>query len=417
VALLEVDRETNFAPVKNAEGSPEDSPGTARETILQLAAARWTAAGGTLPAVPLEVSANLSLVGEGLEWARDAEIELTPASQGSGFSTVSAASGGSFGLFGTMAFFCDLLSESAAAKLGVCGGQERSRRGGKTVVGRLVHSPSVGGGALRYMSEELLKVVTLGNHTPTASGPSFRVHHTFNGKRISVWHELPLLVGVDDVDGSPIFNFVCEIPQGSARKFEIHKSLAHNPIVQDVTCKGGTCTAREYQYPPESPGCPANYGALPQTWEDPAVLDSVTGAGGDNDPIDVLHVAAPPCSFVGQVRPVRVLGALAMLDNSNGTAETDWKLIVVDAGSTIRSLNQLPSAVVPTLREWLKLYKTAEGKPENTFALEGEVVPAATAVAITMGTHQSWRSLKGCSFRVPSPGGTKTAPCWRKLKV
>ena len=57
-----------------------------------------------------------------------------------------------------------------------------------------------------------------------------------------------------------------------------------------VTAPGTRCTPREYKYPINNPGCPANYGALPQTWEDPKALDDVTGAGGDNDPIDALLV-------------------------------------------------------------------------------------------------------------------------------
>lgn len=33
-----------------------------------------------------------------------------------------------------------------------------------------------------------------------------------------------------------------------------------------------------------------NYGAFPQTWEDPEHLDENTKAKGDNDPIDVIEI-------------------------------------------------------------------------------------------------------------------------------
>ena len=36
VALMEVARDSEFAPVKNAPGSPSDSPDTARQAILSL---------------------------------------------------------------------------------------------------------------------------------------------------------------------------------------------------------------------------------------------------------------------------------------------------------------------------------------------------------------------------------------------
>ena len=42
VALLEVRREEEFAPVKNAPGAPSDSPDTARRAILALHQ-RWVA--------------------------------------------------------------------------------------------------------------------------------------------------------------------------------------------------------------------------------------------------------------------------------------------------------------------------------------------------------------------------------------
>ena len=38
-----------------------------------------------------------------------------------------------------------------------------------------------------------------------------------------------------------------------------------------------------------------NYGALPQTWEDPSHLDENTKAKGDNDPIDVCEIGQRVC--------------------------------------------------------------------------------------------------------------------------
>lgn len=35
-----------------------------------------------------------------------------------------------------------------------------------------------------------------------------------------------------------------------------------------------------------------NYGALPQTWEDPKHKDEDTNAFGDNDPIDVFEIGS-----------------------------------------------------------------------------------------------------------------------------
>ncbi|XP_015436019.1 PREDICTED: inorganic pyrophosphatase-like [Dufourea novaeangliae] len=61
------------------------------------------------------------------------------------------------------------------------------------------------------------------------------------------------------------------------------------------------------------------------TWENPEVLDEVTGCKGDNDPIDVLEVGYRVAKR-GEVLKVKVLGAVALIDEG----ETDWKIIVID---------------------------------------------------------------------------------------
>lgn len=136
-------------------------------------------------------------------------------------------------------------------------------------------------------------------------------------ERISPWHDIPLHAA-GSTEADQLFHFICEIPKGDTAKFEVHKSYGHNPVAQDHK-KG---KARFYKYGPSL----VNYGAITQTWEDPGFVHPDTGAGGDNDPVDVLQINDTPCDL-GEVMPVRVLGTLALVDGG----ETDWKLIVVDA--------------------------------------------------------------------------------------
>ena len=92
--------------------------------------------------------------------------------------------------------------------------------------------------------------------------------------RISPWHDIPLLV----TSGAQYLRYVNEIPKGSRPKMEIATKEPNNPIKQDVK-KGAL---RNFTYG----DLPFNYGALPQTWENPNKAHVLTGKPGDNDPID-----------------------------------------------------------------------------------------------------------------------------------
>lgn len=56
-----------------------------------------------------------------------------------------------------------------------------------------------------------------------------------------------------------------------------------------------------------------NYGCFPRTWEDPEHVHPDTGFQGDNDPLDVCEIGLRIVA-TGDVRQVKVLGVLAMID-------------------------------------------------------------------------------------------------------
>ena len=112
---------------------------------------------------------------------------------------------------------------------------------------------------------------TISNNDKTQ--PQFYLY-TFKNKKekkISTWHDVPLF------SNSGNLNFICEIPKWTRKKFEINKEKKFNPIQQDV--KNGKL--REFMYG----DIMFNYGAFPQTWEDPDHNTPETGKKGDNDPL------------------------------------------------------------------------------------------------------------------------------------
>lgn len=82
-----------------------------------------------------------------------------------------------------------------------------------------------------------------------------------------------------------------------------------NPIKQDV--KKGKPRFVANCFPHH--GYIWNYGALPQTWENPEHLTEGTGCKGDNDPIDALEIGYRVAKR-GEVLQVKVLGTVALID-------------------------------------------------------------------------------------------------------
>ena len=115
-----------------------------------------------------------------------------------------------------------------------------------------------------------------------------------------------------------------------------------------------------------------------------------------------------------------MLGALALIDEN----ETDWKILVVNEKDPLADqLNGMPAALereregavcagrsltahadvddverllpgkIDEIRTWYKVYKVAEGKPENAYALDGRAVDKAYATNIIEEGHNDWVNM------------------------
>merc|ERR1711923_126139 len=169
-----------------------------------------------------------------------------------------------------------------------------------------------------------------------------------DGRPLSSWHDVPLMA--TEVDRSnQTYNMIVEIPRFSQAKFEISRERRLNPIVQDKKDSMNRFLPNVFPWH----GHVCNYGAFPQTWENPFHKDPWTGLDGDKDPIDVCEIGSNSIT-TGTVVPVKVLGILAMLD---------------------------------------------DGEPENRFGFDGEFRDAQFAKDVIEFTHEEWiKMIQNCSI-------------------
>jgi len=203
-----------------------------------------------------------------------------------------------------------------------------------------------------------------------------------------MWHQLNLH-SIDTKTSQPngYYNFICEIPKFTRKKFEISTDEPFNPIKQDT--KNGAL--RSFS----KGDIFFNYGCFPRTWEDPNFVHPALTVGGDNDPLDVCEIGLRQIK-VGDVREVKILGVLCLIDDG----EADWKVIAIDAEdrwaselNDIEDVSRLLPGTLEAVYEWFRTYKMTDGKPENKFGFNGEYQNAAFTKEIIRETHIAWKEL------------------------
>lgn len=196
---------------------------------------------------------------------------------------------------------------------------------------------------------------------------------------ISPWHDIPLTS-----DNGKSYNMVVEIPKMTKAKMEVATKEAFNPIAQDIK-KG---KLRDYHGP-----IFWNYGCFPQTWEDPTVQHPELQVFGDNDPIDVVEIGSNALTM-GSVKPVKVLGVLAMIDDG----ELDWKVVAIATDDPLadeyNDIDDVPDSVKAGIREWFRWYKTPDDKPLNGFGFDEKFLDAAMAKEVIAETNEAWKKLR-----------------------
>jgi len=214
-----------------------------------------------------------------------------------------------------------------------------------------------------------------------------RIYIEKDGVPVSPFHDIPLYAN----EQKTILNMIVEIPRWTNGKLEISKEEPLNPIKQDI--KKGKLRFVRNCFPHK--GYLWNYGAFPQTWEDPNHIHPETKAKGDNDPLDVCEIGEL-VGYPGQIKRVKVLGVMALLDEE----ETDWKVIVIDEKDPLApKLNDIEDVerhlpgLLRATNEWFRIYKIPDGKPENQFAFSGECKNKKYAMDVIRETAEAWDRL------------------------
>ncbi|KAL0265543.1 UNVERIFIED_CONTAM: hypothetical protein PYX00_011255 [Menopon gallinae] len=216
---------------------------------------------------------------------------------------------------------------------------------------------------------------------------TFKVYIQENGKIISPFHDISTYSGTEE----DIINVFNEIPRFENGKFEMNKKEKLNPIMQDIKKEQVRFVANVFPLK----GYPWNYGAIPQTWENPEVKDELTGETGDNDPIDVIEIGKKR-KKIGEVYKAKILGGLALIDDG----ECDWKIVVVDVEdenanllNDIGDVDKVYPGMLRSTFEWFRDYKIPGGSPPNRFGLNGEFLCKEHAIKVVKNAQEHWKCL------------------------
>ena len=211
----------------------------------------------------------------------------------------------------------------------------------------------------------------------------YKIYLKKNSKVISIINDIPL----KNKDNT--FNMICEIPKYTRKKMEINWKKKYNPIQQDLRKDG---SLREYKWGDML----FNYGAFPQTWENPKVRSKFTKKLGDNDPLDVMDIGDAQADC-GVVYKVKVLGVLGMIDQN----EMDWKIIAINVRdpfakkiNNINDIEKYKPGVLKSIREWLRLYKTVDGKKKNKFSFNEKYKDKIFAYKVICEAYHEWKKNK-----------------------
>lgn len=59
----------------------------------------------------------------------------------------------------------------------------------------------------------------------------------------------------------------------------------------------------------------------------------------------------------------------------------------------VKDVEAFYPGLLDATRQWFKVYKVPDGKPENAFAFDGECKDKEYALSVVAETHEAWKKL------------------------
>jgi len=198
---------------------------------------------------------------------------------------------------------------------------------------------------------------------------------TKNNKVISFMHDLKY-------KHLGYYRMVCEIPKGTKSKMEISTKLKNNPIIHDKL----DGKKRYFKYGKMR----WNYGAIPQTFEDPNHIYKETGFKGDSDPVDIIDIGEKKIN-IGEIIWVKILGALPLVDEG----ETDWKIIAINKddpnASKFNDVNNISIDEKKKIYDWFINYKVKSKGVKNIIAMNKKIQSKKLAIKVIKSCNNLWK--------------------------
>ena len=97
-----------------------------------------------------------------------------------------------------------------------------------------------------------------------------------------------------------------------------------------------------------------------------------------------------------EVPSLKILGCICLIDQG----ELDWKIIAIDEAYAIdrkirdaETFNQRNPGAIKEVINWLRIYKTYDGKAENTFGYDEKVLSVEKTIEIIYENNKSYLDL------------------------